>query len=269
MSWKQSWKRKLSSLLLAAWPITISATIGEPRLTLFGWSSPLSLIQLEGQRVAEQVISQENGFFLFDRVLLPPANPELCLSVVDRGSRVSAFPTCLPALPAGNYELNVGPVLLPPTLIIGSGAFEAKGQVSAKGSTIPNTKVKVFLNNDYRQARFQTPSALAYGLPSYEIRADKRGNYELNLPYQPAQQLQQTQWRIFASAEYQESPTPKSNTLTFTVFGRLDYLWWQIKNALLGLLRGFKPDLWLIMILEILLIAALIWRRRKAKEKSA
>jgi len=84
-----------------SYQITVSAAIGESHLTLFGYTSPNALVQLEGQRVFEQVIAGQDGFFFFDRLFLPKPNPlypELCLTSVDTQSRIS-FPTCLPSLP--------------------------------------------------------------------------------------------------------------------------------------------------------------------------
>ncbi|MBM3205760.1 hypothetical protein FJZ41_02870, partial [Candidatus Shapirobacteria bacterium] len=133
-----------------SYKIIVSAAIGEPKLTLWGYSSPNSLVQLQGERVAEETIAQSDGYFLFDRIFLPlpnPDYPELCLSAIDTQSRIS-FPVCLPPLPVGLFDLSVGPVLLPPTISLEKGFFLPKEQISAEGLTIPNTQVNIFLANE-------------------------------------------------------------------------------------------------------------------------
>lgn len=256
--------------------ITIFATIGEPKLTLFGWTSPLSYVELRGQGVLEGVISRENGYFYFDRVFLPRANPnypEICLSVIDRQSRLSAFPTCLPPLPSGPFEISVGPVLLPPTISLEKGEFLPGQQVVARGSTIPNSKVTIFLANN-------TPSpkslagfplkgigqAWAFGLPKYEIAADRSGNFEFNLPAQrPAN------WRVFASTEFLGSPSPKSTNLTFKVLSWWEWFWLTIKKLFLAILSFLKPNWWWLIIGgEILLILFLLrWRSGKNQQPTS
>jgi hypothetical protein len=252
--------------------VKISATLGEPKLTLFGYSSPKSLVQLTGERVAEEVIAQEDGYFLFDRIFLPypnPEYPELCLSAIDTQSRVS-FPVCLPRFPIGPFNLNVGPVLIPPTFSLEKGDFLPQEQIKAEGSTIPNTEVNIFLANEERQSksllgkifRFE---ASAYFLPQYKIKADDQGRFEFSLPT-----VKSDNWRLFASAQFQGSPTPKSNTLNFKVLS-----WWEwflfLINSLLGaFLRLLKPFWWLLLIcLEIILASWLLIIRRHNKKRSA
>ena len=261
--------------------ITISATIGEPKLTVFGWTSPLALVELKGQRVSELVVADQNGYFYFDRVFLPRANPnypEICLSVVDRQSRLSSFPTCLPPLPTGPFEIKVGPVLLPPTLSLEQGEFLPGEQIKATGTTFPNSKVTIFLASETgattpRTVARQRPEILrgelikkayAFFLPQYEIQSDGQGNFEFNLPTgRPAS------WKVFAAAEYQGSPSPKSNSLNFKVLGWWEWLWWQAKKGLLAIFAFLKPNWWWLIIgAEIWLIARL-WKRRKASSKES
>jgi len=147
-----------------SYQITVSAAIGESHLTLFGYTSPNALVQLEGQRVSEQVIADQNGYFFFDRIFLPKPNPlypELCLTSVDTQSRIS-FPTCLPSLPTEPLNIIIGPVLLSPTLILSKGNFLPKEQIVAKGLTIPNSEVMIFLANDTRTPR-RWPNGLLRG----------------------------------------------------------------------------------------------------------
>ena len=263
-----------------SYQITVSATIGESRLTLFGWTSPQSLVELQGQRVSESVIANEQGYFFFDRILLPaprsprsasgvgevePTYPELCLSSIDSLSRVS-FPTCLPPLPLGSFDISIGPVLLPPTLSLSKGNFLPNEQVIAQGLTIPNSEVNIFLaNNLTHSLRFSfIPSVYAYFIPRYQIKADANGHFEFNLPSSPP--TSGTSWKIFAAATYLGSPSPKSNTLTFRILGWWEWLWEQIK-LILGLIVGLaKPYWWQIIIfLEIGIL--LVVKRKMQSEK--
>jgi len=249
-----------------SYEIKVSASIGEPKLILFGYSSPQSLVQLQGNRVDEQVIADEKGYFLFDRVFLPlpnPEYPELCLTATDTQSRAS-FPTCLPRLPIGNYIISVGPVLLPPTVSLDKGIFITKEQIKAQGLTIPNSEVNIFLAND--RSKFKqlslVKSAHAYNLPSYKIVSDQNGYFEFNLPSE-----EQSSWKMFAGTNFLNSPTPKSNTLNFKIIP-----WWlwfmrMTYQAFIGLLGLLKPSFWLIILLEVMAIFYLLRKHRQKKKE--
>jgi len=268
-----------------SYEITVSATIGESRLTLFGWTSPQSLVELQGQRVSESVIANEQGYFFFDRILLPaprsprsasgvgevePTYPELCLSSIDSLSRVS-FPTCLPPLPLGSFDISIGPVLLPPTLNLSKGSFLPNEQAIAQGLTIPDSEVNIFLANDISKKSLisQFLNILispinAYSLPRYQIRSDETGHFEFNLPAGPP--AGGASWRVFATATHLGLPSPKSNTLTFRILGWWEWLLAQIK-LILGLIVGLaKPYWWQIIIfLEIGIL--LVVKRKMQSEK--
>jgi len=266
-----------------SYQITVSATIGESRLTLFGWTSPQSLVELQGQRVSESVIANDQGYFFFDRILLPaprsprsasgvgevePTYPELCLTSIDTQSRAS-FPTCLPPLPrqlAGSFDMSIGPVLLPPTLNLSKGSFLPNEQAIAQGLTIPNSEVNIFLANNLTPSlRFSfIPSVYAYFIPRYQIKADANGHFEFNLPAGPP--AGGASWRVFATATHLGLPSPKSNTLTFRILGWWEWLLAQIK-LILGLIVGLaKPYWWQIIIfLEIGIL--LVVKRKMQSEK--
>lgn len=255
--------------------VTVSASIGEPKLTLFGYSSPHSLVQLQGERLAEEVIASDDGFFLFDRVFLPypqPEYPELCLGAIDTQSRLS-FPVCLPPLPTGPFNLSIGPVLLPPTFSLEKGSFLPQEQVKAEGLTIPNIEVNIFLANDAsdknNKQSFLTKlfrfEALAYSLPQYQIRADGQGRFEFSLPT-----VKPNNWRLFTAAKFQGSPTPKSNTLSFKILSWWQWLLLMITNLLVAFLRLIKPFWWALLILmEILLVFYLLLAHRHLKKKTS
>jgi len=246
--------------------ITVWATIGEPKLTVFGWTSPQALVELKGQRVSELAVADETGYFYFDRVFLPPPKPnypEICLSVVDRASRISSFPTCLPPLPPKLGEIRVGPVLLPPTLSLEKGEFLPGQQVKATGATFPKSKVKIFLANSASNLASHLPGvkeAYALFLPQYEIQSDQQGNFEFNLPASYPQN-----WKVYATAEFQGSPSPKSVSLSFRVLGWWAWFWQRVKEFLLATLALLKPHWWWLVIAGEILLILILWRKKTAK----
>jgi len=261
--------------------IIISASIGEPKLTLFGYTSPHALVQLDGQGVAEEVIADENGYFFFDRIFLPypkPQYPELCLSSIDTQSRLS-FPNCLPTLPIGPFDITVGPVLLSPTLSLSKGSFLPQEQVVAEGLTIPNSEVMIFLANDSKSevkptSNFNTNihpltqflrgrTVYAYSLPQYQIKADEKGYFEVNLPT-----IKKTNWKIFAGAIFQNSLTPKSQTLNFKIQSWWEWFWGKIKQVFGLFFNTLKPNLWTVIIIGELIVMGILlvkWRLNKGK----
>lgn len=251
------------------WPITVSATIGEPKLTIFGYTSPQAFVELKGYRVSDSVIANKSGYFYFDRVFLPQPNPnypEVCLTVIDRQSRISSFPTCLPPLPSILGEIKVGPVLLPPTLTLEKGEFLPGEQVKAQGATFPNSQVTIYLANEKPKdflpsqiLNFFISPTWAFFLPKYETKSDNNGNFEFNLPAQSPQN-----WRIYAAAKYLDSPSPKSANLAFRILGWWDWFWLIIKK-ILAIFWGFLKSNWWWLVIggEIFLIFVLLKKRKK------
>jgi len=240
-------------------PIKVSATIGEPKLTLFGYTCADCLVYLQGQRVFEEKNADLDGFFKFTKVFLPSAKPdypELCLTSIDSQQRTT-FPTCLPPLPTGPYHIEVGPVLLPPTLTLSQGTFAPNQQVTASGQAIPNSIVNIYLSNQKSLLALAKP-ALAYNLPHYQASASKNGQFEFNLP------VSYSKWRVFAASEFEENPSPKSNTLTFRVLSPLGWLLHLIKQAVLFLFNFLFPYLWFLIILLELIVIYLLLKKRSA-----
>lgn len=253
-----------------SYQITVSTAIGEPKLTLFGWTSPKALVELSGQRVADEVIADEKGYFFFDRIFLPRPNPnypELCLSAIDTQSRVS-FPTCLAPLPGGPFNITVGPVLLPPTLSLSGPS----GAEAGTGATIPKVAVEISFANELPASRQGGASvglvrqANAFFLPKYQLTSDENGNFEFNLPNHPATA---GDWRLFASAYFQNFATPKSNTLTFRVLSPWALFWQQITKLWGFILALVNPYLWiLILVAEIAILVGLFTKTQRRKQPS-
>jgi len=203
----------LPHLLALAAQVTVWATIGGRALTIFGYTSPLTTVRLEGQQVAEQVTSDAKGYFLFDGIILPlpkPNYPELCLTAFDDDFRTS-FPTCLPVLPVDPFSFSIGPVILPPTISI---------EKSIQGLTLPNSTVNIFVPKE----------AFSKDLPTYQVKTNDNGFYELNLPNAP----RLGKWHVYAATSFQGSPSPKSNTLVMNVQPKLISTLLLIRNFFLS-----------------------------------
>lgn len=253
-----------------SYEIKLSASIGEPKLTLYGWGPVKSKIYLTGLAVAETRESDGNGFFIFTKIFLPRPRigidrknyeyPELCLQAVDEEKR-SSQPTCIPPLPAKTYSYEIGPVLLSPIISLDKGKISAGEQASLKGKTTPFAPLNVFLANQQssRKLSFDLVKTVnAYYIPKYQTKSDKEGNFEFNLPNKS-----RGKWNIFVASETRGYNSPKSNTLTFSVISPLA----SFLERIIGWLKLAKPYLLYIVILfELVILAAIIIFFKKLKQ---
>lgn len=182
--------------------VHISAQVPANTVTIFGYTSPDSRVELTSSKVFAVTYSQNDGFFNFDQLNIPRQSQDLCLTSQDESNRLSN-PVCFPQPPLTNNYTEIGPILLSPTI-----SLDLKNQYSS-GQSIPNTTVQVYL---YQQS---SPLSLvkkvqAFSLPVFETKTDSHGNYSLNLPNTTA-----TNYRIFATAQYFDTNSPKSNTLLY------------------------------------------------------
>ncbi len=75
--------------------VSVSSSIGENRVTIYGYTSPNSRVELSSPRVFAVTYSDPNGYFLFDKTLLPKNPSDLCLTSFDNNYR-STSPVCVP-----------------------------------------------------------------------------------------------------------------------------------------------------------------------------
>lgn len=216
----------------------ISASIGENEITLDGYSSPDSPIELEGGqgsisqnrfffkiahaagvRIYAKTFSDSTGYFIFDKIILPKNPSELCLTSTDTSGRTTT-PTCFPPPPASNYHTNIGPVILPPTLTINNDKIKPGQIVYSSGQSIPNSKIEIHFYKVENNAPAFPKSVQAYSLPVLTITTDKYGNFNLNLPT-----AYSSNYRLFATTNYKESNSPKSPTLIY-IMPSLIWLFW-------------------------------------------
>jgi hypothetical protein len=189
--------------------VKISASISENSVTISGYTSPQSRVELTGLNVYDTTFSGDTGYFEFNKTYLPKNYSELCLISKDNSDRTTT-PICIPAPPHSKYHTNIGPVILPPTLTLDQPELKPGATVVTSGQSLPNSEIEVYFYkvNDKGQA-FPKP-AHAYSLPVLAAKSDSSGHFNLNLPTAYA-----SNYRLYASVKYQDNLSPKSNTLIY------------------------------------------------------
>lgn len=236
--------------------VKITATIGEPKLKIFGFAPSLSTVKLTGVGISDQTTADKNGFFVFEKVYLPTnyiindksSYPEICLQASDE-SKASSSPVCLPQLPASQIAYEVGPVLLSPILIIEKNKIIKGEQVLAFGKTTPNTAVSIHLareDKNFSLASLLAKEAKAFFIPEYKIFSNEEGYFEFNLPTN-----QINSWRVFTFSESNQARSPRSNTLNFKVLPP----YFSFIELLGKMLSTLQPYLIYFIIMMLFLIA--------------
>ncbi len=251
--------------------VVISTVIGIPKMTLWGYGPPGSHIELSGVGVEQTTMSKANGYYSFDLVYLKDTGsfPELCVTAIDY-ERNATPPTCIPPIPKSDYFYNVGPVILPPTISLGTPQTNPGSQVSAQGVTIPNSTIDVKLARPDEKKGIMgfklVGRALAYYIPSFSVKSDASGNYSFNMPIEEG-----TSWRVFAITEYSEGgKSPKSNTLKLETLTPVSYVWKKISSFLASLLqwpRVIALEILLILLLAVIVAVTVRKRKRTAVKK--
>jgi len=251
--------------------VIVSATIGTPKMTLWGHGPTGSIIELSGVGVEQKIISREDGYYSFDLVYIPDTQyfPELCVTAIDKEGRATP-PTCIPEISAGNYFYNVGPVVLPPTISLDASQANPGSQASAQGQTIPLSNVQVVLSRpEFAKNTLGfsiVKTALAYYLPSYSVTSDSDGEFSFNMPANDG-----TTWRVFTIVEYTDlGRSPKSNTLKFENLTSAAYFWktlWQFLATFLTWPRIIFLEILIIIILTMIFLM-IVHRKNKSTKTS-
>lgn len=248
--------------------VTMSLSLGEPILKLWGYGPPNSRIEISGDKVIDATYSDTSGYFEFSKTFLPSPNnllyPELCVTGIDQMGRATP-PTCIPPLPADKFSYDIGPVILPPTLSFDTAPIDPSSQAGAEGVTIPNSLVKIVLAEDVGSGNLSDFSlikeAKAYYIPDYTIKSDARGYFSFNMP-----NSNPNKWRVFAITAYSAGGTsPKSNTLTLNIVSPLVSWLANLWRFILSLLT--LPALIVLEVIIILLIIAIYFLRKDKKKK--
>lgn len=220
----------LSDIVVSPAPVSISASISDNRVTITGYTSPTSVVELTSFKVSASVYSDSTGFFVFDRTLLPKNPGELCLSSIDSSSRLST-PVCIPAPPPTNYQTDIGPILLAPTLTLDSDSIKPNSTTVASGQSIPGSQVYIHLYQVDTKAPIFPKSVQAFGLPSYTVHSDTSGNYSFNLPT-----AYSSNYRLYSTVAFLDNQSPKSNTLMYKLPSLLWLFWLQNSRLIVTLL---------------------------------
>lgn len=189
--------------------VKISASVGENEVTIFGHTSPNSKVELTGINIYASIYSQPNGFFEFNKIILPKNPSELCLQAKDTHNRSSTL-VCIPPPPATNYHTDIGPIILPPTISLEQDKINPNSTIISSGQSIPNSPITIYFYKVTDSAKAFPKEALAYSLPPLQTTTDDNGNYSLSLPT-----AYSSDYRLYSSVDYQGNSSPKSNTLLY------------------------------------------------------
>jgi len=188
---------------------TITASIPENRVTIFGYTSPNSRVELSSSKVFAVTYSDQTGYFIFDKTILPRNPSDLCLISFDNHGRTT-LPTCIPPPPLYNYHTDIGPILLPPTISLENDQIDPNSTVISSGQAIPNSTVSINFYKVNNNGQSFVKEVQAYSLPSLTATTDDLGNFNLNLPT-----AYSSDYRLYASTKFQDNYSPKSNTLIY------------------------------------------------------
>jgi len=191
--------------------VSVSATIGERYFTLNGFTSPQSQVFLDTDTLHLQTISDSSGYFAFGRQTISPTTCEICLYSINSQNQQSAT-VCIPPPPPIHYYNHIGPILLPPTLILNSSIITPNSTTIASGESIPNSTVNIHFYQSTDKALAFPVQIHAFSLPNFFIQTDNSGHFNLTIPTSYS-----SDYRLFATTNYQDNPSPPSNTLFYSL----------------------------------------------------
>lgn len=224
------------------------ATIGKSYLSIYGYGPINAEVVLKGYGISEKTTSDNTGLFRFGSVYnFTYTYPELCIQAIDDQKRVTQ-PTCIPALPNDSpVPLEVGPILLSPTLSLSDNKVITGVNSYLSGKTTPNTLVNIYLARDRNQKSLSLVSTVnAYNLPILNTTSDEKGEFDINMPTSDT-----AEYKVFASTKFAESLSAKSNTLTFAVISSTRSFFQKLWDFLLA------NKLMIFIIAEVLVFVML------------
>lgn len=192
--------------------VKVTATIGDSHLNLYGYTSPQALVTLEGMGILDHSYADNEGYFQFSTLFSSKSSREACLSSKDQFGRLSS-PVCLPPFPAGN-DVEVGPVIMPPTVSLNSQNYYMGDQVILSGQAVPNTEVSLSMFGDNEKtSNFALIRPVeAFTFPELKVKSDNKGNFSINLP-----STNPKKFRLFAQANFLRSISSNSVNLNFDI----------------------------------------------------
>jgi len=230
------------------------ATIGMSYLSIYGYGPINAEVNLKGYGMSESVTSDSTGLFRFNSVYsFTYIYPELCIQAVDEENRVTQ-PTCIPALPNNSIiPLEVGPILLSPTLSLTDNKIIEGGESYLSGKTTPNTEVNIYL-----------AGSKGYFLPVLGISSNAVGEFDINMPTSDI-----ASYKVFASTKFGGNLSAKSNTLQFSVISSVISFFQRLWEFLLQnkIMAFIVAEVIILIILFILALKPATTRHKKHTEK--
>lgn len=209
--------------------VSVTASVGgQNRVTINGYTSPKSRVELSSPKVFSVTYSDDSGYFIFDKAVLPNNPSDLCLSSIDQNFRYTT-PVCIPAPPPQNSSTDIGPILLPPTISLENDKINPHSTVITSGQAIPNSAVNLNFYKVNDSALSFPKKVQAYSLPTITAVSDSQGNYSLSLPT-----AYSSSYRLYASSKFKDNYSPKSNTLLY-ILPSLFYIFLQQNRFLIFL----------------------------------
>ena len=220
--------------------------------TLFGYTSALATVKLEGIGVNEETHARSDGSYEFKNFYAPRNSNEFCLTPIDT-EQLMGTPLCIVA-PQDVQGKRFGPYLLSPTISVATGNPKIGQSDAVSGKTIPGTSVtvNVFQEPDRQILTFAHP---VYATSNSKIiaTANADGSFTAKVTSDQSGKV-----RVFAQSVFKTQKTPKSNTLTLTIFG----VWFMLLTLLISFLRNFVN--WNVIILfQIILLAFILYQRSR------
>ncbi len=249
--------------------VTVSVGIGTPILQLYGYTSPFADVGLLAYPgITTRTFADKSGYFEFNGFFITSQTREICLEAIDKEKRATS-PVCIPSPGINFTQGKIGPVILPPSISLENGSFLADATVAASGQSIPNSTITVsfFRGNPTLLSKITesiVPSVYAVSLPEYTVQTNTNGNYSFNLPSSTA-----NKFRLFSQTSFNNAPSPKSNTLTFSVLTLFEWLIQQVLLYLRLLWELIKslPIIETIIFLQLIILASLIYLQRQKHNK--
>jgi len=273
---KTQYKTQIAGIKTSTAETTVSLSIGEFRFTLFGYTSPQTQVIFSGLGIYDETYADETGYFIFNNRFSPFSPREACLTAQDVLGRLST-PLCLPPFPT-IYNVEIGPVIMPPTISADVGEYFVGDEALLSGQTIPNTEVDLaFFTGSGRTNVLLTrriggeeslanarksetsdkggkfsliPFAYAFSFPQLQTKSDEKGNFSISIPTNDVTTL-----RAFARTTYEEFLSPKSLTLNIKVFP-----WWMIILKMFGLVFDLLKKHWLeiSLLVEFIILSMIL-----------
>ena len=204
---------------------TITASVEETRVTIYGFTCPSCKVEINNPYVHAVTQSDDRGYFKFYKTIIPKKYSDLCVFSIDKNN-IQTMPVCIPPPPDSKYHTDIGPIILPPSISLeNSNAF---------GYTIPNSPVNIHLFKVDNKGLNFSPPIKAYSLPKYPLISSETGFFNFNLP-----QSYSSEYKFFTSTTYQEQASPKSNIISYRLPFSL-YLHWFLIPLFLILFLKFK-----------------------------